>query len=192
MTHRNTILLLATLLLCIGLGWWLGSRKGTTEIVREEVRYVERPATRIDFELPAPHKVGTIELPRLQYTDTIREEVRIPADTAEIIADYIKRREYELDFSTDSTGIYKVQAVVYCNRLESASATITPLQREIVTTIKEVRKFRPYIGGGVALGAKAGASLEVGALLKDHHLPRVGYQRLGKDNYLTIGYGYTF
>lgn len=192
MTHRNIIPLLATLLLGFGVGWWLGSRKGTTEIVREEVRYVERPATRIDFELPIPQKVGTIELPRLQYTDTIREEVRIPADTAGIVADYIKRREYELDFSTDSTGIYKVQAVVYCNRLESASATITPLQREVVTTIKEVRKFRPYIGGGVALGAKAGASLEVGALLKDHHLPRVGFQRLGKDNYLTIGYGYTF
>ena len=192
MTHRNTILLLATLLLGFGVGWWLGSRKGTTEIVREEVRYVERPATRIDFELPTPQKVGTIELPRLQYTDTIREEVRIPADTSDIIADNIKRREYELDFSTDSTGIYKVQAVVCCNRLESASATIAPLQREVVNSVVVVRKFRPYIGGGVALGAKAGASLEVGALLKDHHLPRVGYQRLGKDNYLTIGYGYTF
>lgn len=192
MAYRNILPLLATLLLGLVAGWWLGSRKGTTEIVREEVRYIERPATRIDTELFPAWVAERIELPRLQYTDTVREEVRIPADTAGIIADYFKRRQYELDFSTDSTGIYKVQAVVYCNRLESASATVTPLQREIVTTIKEVRKFRPYIGGGVALGAKAGASFEVGALLKDHHLPRVGYQRLGKDNYLTIGYGYTF
>lgn len=194
MAYRNIIPLLFTLLLGFGVGWWLGSRKTTTEVVREEVRYVERPATKIDTELfPKWKDVGIADkLPRLQYTDTIREEVRIPADTAGIVADYIKRREYELDFSTDSTGIYKVQAVIYCNRLESASATIAPLQREIVTTIKEVRKFRPYIGGGVALGAKAGASLEVGALLKDRHLPRVGYQRLGNDNYLTIGYGYTF
>lgn len=194
MAYRNIIPLLATILLGFGVGWWLGSRKTTTEVVREEVRYVERPATKIDTELfPKWQDVGIADkLPRLQYTDTIREEVRIPADTAGIVADYIKRREYELDFSTDSTGIYKVQAVIYCNRLESASATIAPLQREIVTTIKEVRKFRPYIGGGVALGAKGGASLEVGALLKDRHLPRVGYQRLGNDNYLTIGYGYTF
>lgn len=194
MAYRNILPLFAVLLLGFGIGWWLGSRKTTTEVVREKVRYVERPATKIDTDLfPKWKDVGIADkLPRLQYTDTIREEVRIPADTAGIVADYIKRREYELDFSTDSTGIYKVQAVVYCNRLESASATITPLQREIVTTIKEVRKFRPYIGGGVALGAKVGASLEVGALLKDHHLPRVGYQRLGKDNYLTIGYGYTF
>lgn len=192
MTHRNILPLLFTLLLGFVVGWLLGSRKGTTEIVREEVRYVERPATKIDTELFPAWVAERIELPRLQYTDTIREEVRIPADTAGIIADYFKRRTYDLDFSTDTTGVFKLQAIVECNRLKSASATIVPLQREIVTTIKEVRKFRPYIGGGVALGAKAGASLEVGALLKDHHLPRVGFQRLGKYNYLTIGYGYTF
>lgn len=192
MTHRNIILLLATLLLGFGVGWWLGSRKGTTEIVREEVRYVERPATRIDTELFPAWVAERIELPRLQYTDTIREEVRIPADTAGIVADYIKRREYELDFSTDSTGIYKVQAVVYCNRLESASATITPLQREIVTTIKEVRKFRPYIGGGVALGAKAGASLEVGGIIKEKHIVSIKAMRIGNNNYYGGVYGYIF
>lgn len=191
MNIRNIILLLATLLLCFGLGWWLGSRQ-VEEIVREEVRYVERPATTIEYKKPEPINVRRIDLPRLQYTDTIREEVRIPADTASIIADYIKQRDYELDFSTDTTGTFKVRAVVSHNRLASASATISPLQREVLTTTREVRAFRPYIGGGVALGAKAGASLEVGALLKEHHLPRVGYMRLGKENYLTIGYGYTF
>lgn len=142
--------------------------------------------------MPAPIKVQRIDLPRIQYTDTIRQEVRIQADTASIIADYIQQRDYDLDFSTDTTGTFKVRAVVSHNRLASASATIAPLQREVLTTIREVRAFRPYIGGGVALGAKAGASLEVGALLKEHHLSRVGYMRLGKDNYLTIGYGYTF
>ena len=160
--------------------------------MREVVRYVERPSTLIEFEMPKPTKVERIDFPQIQYTDTIREEVRIPADTAGIVADYLKRREYELDFSTDSAGIYKVSAVVCCNRLESASATITPLQREVETTIVRVRKFRPYIGGGVGVGKSISASLEVGALLKDHHLPRVGYQRSGNENFITIGYGYTF
>lgn len=192
MAFRNILSLLATLLLGFGVGWWLGSRKGTTEIVREEVRYVTREPIRIETDLFPKWSAERIILPTLQYHDTIREEVRIPADTAGIIADYFKQRQYELDFSTDTTGIYKVQAVVCCNRLESASATIAPLQREVLNSVVVVRKFRPYIGGGIAIGANAGASLEVGALLKDHHLPRVGYQRLGKDNYLTIGYGYTF
>ena len=188
MAYRDILPLLAILLLGFGVGWWIGSRKGTTEVVREEVRYIKGDTITQIIEKPIAQCVYVHD------TIIVRDEVHIPipADTAGIVADYIKRREYELDFSTDSTGIYKVQAVIYCNRLESASATIAPLQREIVTTIKEVRKFRPYIGGSVAIGAKAGATLEVGALLKEHHLPRVGYQRLGKDNYLTIGYGYTF
>ena len=105
MAYRNILPLLVTLLLGFGVGWWLGSRKSATEIVREKVRYVERPATKIDTELVPAWVAERIELPRLQYTDTIREEVRIPADTAGIIADYFKRRIYDLDFSTDTTGV---------------------------------------------------------------------------------------
>lgn len=181
--------ILSALVIGIFCGWLIGGRQEVQ--IKESIKYVYRSATKIDTDLfPEPIKVERIDLPKLQYHDTTF--VQVPADTTAIINDYFKRRIYDLDFSTDTTGVYKLQAVICCNRLESASATITPLQREIVTTIKEVRKFRPYIGGGVALGSKAGASLEVGALLKDHHLPRVGFQRLGKDNYLTIGYGYTF
>lgn len=184
--------IISALVVGIFCGWLIGSRKEPIEIVREEVRYVERPATKIDTELFPGWVAERIDLPRLQYTDTIREEVRIPADTASIIADYIKQRDYELDFSTDTTGTFKVRAVVSHNRLASASATIAPLQREVLTTTREVRAFRPYLGGSVGIGAQFSATLEVGALLKEHHLPRVGYMRLGKDNYLKIGYGYTF
>lgn len=181
--------ILSALVVGIFCGWLIGGRQEVQ--IKESIKYVYRPATKIDTDLfPEPIKVERIDLPKLQYHDTTF--VQVPADTTAILNDYFKRRIYELDFSTDSTGIYKLQAIVECNRLKSAIATIIPLQREVDNTIVKMRKFRPYIGGGVALGAKAGASLEVGALLKDHHLPRVGYQRLGKDNYLTIGYGYTF
>lgn len=192
MAYRNILPLLAILLLGFCAGWWLGTRKGATEIVREEVRYIERPATKIDTELFPKWVAECIELPRLQYTDTVREEVRIPADTAGIINDYFKRRQYELDFSTDSTGTYKVQAVVYSNRLESASATIVPLQREIVTTIKEVRKFRPFVSGGVAIGNKVGASLGLGGIIKEKHIVSAKYMRLGNGNYYGAEYGYIF
>jgi hypothetical protein len=178
----------ATLLLGIVLGWWLGSRQNDYEVVSEKVRYVERPATTIYVEKP------TLVREEVIVHDTIyqREEVRIPTDTMAIVADYLKRRTYDLDFSTDTTGVFKVNAIVEANHLTSASATIIPLQREIERTVVKVRKFRPYLGAGAVIGSKAGVSLEVGALIKDHHLPRVGYQRLSKDNYLTIGYGYTF
>lgn len=190
----KTFTYIGTLLIGLVVGWWLGSLREPTEVVREVVRYVERPATKIDTELfPKWQDVGIADkLPRLQYTDTVREEVRIPADTAGIVADYFKRRQYDLDFSTDTTGVYKVQAVIVCNRLESASATIVPLQREVENTVVKVRKFRPYLGGGLSIGNKVGATLEVGALLKDKHLPSVGYLRMGESNYIMAKYGYIF
>lgn len=192
MAYRNILPPLAVLLLGFGVGWWLGSRKEPTEVVREKVRYVERPATKIDTELfPKWQSVGIADkLPRLQYTDTVREEVRIPADTAGIVADYFKRRQYDLDFSTDTTGVYKVQAVIVCNRLESASATIAPLQREVESTVVKVRKFRPFAEVGVAIGDKVGASLGLGGIIKEKHIVSAKYMRLGNGNYYGAEYGY--
>lgn len=187
---KSWLYILTALVVGILCGWLIGARQEVQ--VLEEVRYVERPSTRIEFEMPKPMKVARIELPKIQYHDTITITERIPADTAGIVADYLKKRDYELDFSTDSTGIFKVQAVVYCNRLESASATITPLQREVENTIVKVRKFRPYIGFDAFVGQGIGASMTAGALIKDHHLPKFGFLHINKDSYLTIGYGYLF
>lgn len=186
---KNCAYILSALVVGIFCGWL--SRQ-VEEIVREEVRYIERPTTTIEYKMPEPIKVGRIDLPRLQYIDTIRLVEHIPADTASIVADYLERREYALDFSNDTLGVFKVDAVVEANRLTSAMATIRPLQREVLTEVRDVRKFRPYIGGGVGIGSRMSASVEVGALLKERHLVRVGYQRVGNDNYLTLGYGITF
>lgn len=188
MAYRNIILLLATLLLCFGLGWWLGSRKEPTEVVREEVRYVKGDTTTIYIDRPI------VEYIRVHDTIIVREEKRIPipADTASIIADYIKQREYDLDFSTDTTGTFKVRAVVSHNRLASASATIAPLQREVENTVVKVRKFRPFVSGGVAIGDKEGASLGGGGIIKEKHIVSVKYMRIGNGNYYGAEYGYIF
>lgn len=188
MAYRDILILLAVLLLGFGLGWWLGSLCEPAETIREEVRYVELPPITKVVEKPIPIREEVI------VRDTIREEVAVvmPADTASIVADYLKRRTYHLDFSSDTTGIYKVRAIVEANQLTHASATIQPLQREVENTVVKVRTFRPFVGGGVAIGNNVGASLEVGAVIKEHHLPKVGYQRIGSQDYITIGYGYIF
>lgn len=184
--------ILSALVVGVFCGWLIGGRQ-EVQIV-ESVRYVERPATRIDTELfPKWKDVGIADkLSRLQYTDTVREEVRIPADTAGIVADYFKRRQYDLDFSTDTTGIYKVQLVTICNRLESASATIVPLQREVENTVVKVRKFRPFVSGGFAIGDKVGASLGFGGIIKEKHIVSVKAMRIGNNNYYGGEYGYIF
>jgi len=193
---QNLTRIIVSLIVGVICGWVIGSQQ-EVQIV-ENVRYNERPATTIKIDSPKLYKSEPIDLPqfrslpRLQLCDTVKKTVTIPADTAAIIADYLQRREYNLEFSTDTTGVYKVQAIVEANRLASASATIIPLQRTVEQTVVKVRQFRPYIGGSLSIGVKPGASLEVGVLLKDHHFPKVGYQRLGDDNYITAGYGYLF
>lgn len=183
--------ILSALVVGIFCGWLIGGRQ-EVQIV-ESVRYVPKHTIHIDSELfPKPTKVENIELPGLQYMDTVREEVRIPADTAGIIADYFKRRIYDLDFSTDTTGIYKLQAVIVCNRLESASATIVPLQREVENTVVKVRKFRPFAEVGVAIGDKVGASLGLGGIIKEKHIVSAKYMRIGNGNYYGAEYGYIF
>ena len=189
MAYRNILTILSALVVGIFCGWLIGGRQEVQ--IKESIKYVYRSATKIDTDLfPEPIKVERIDLPRLYYTDTVRVVEQLPTDTAGIVADYLQRRQYDLDFSTDTTGVYKVQAVIECNRLKSASATIIPLQRE--QTIVKVRNFRPYLGGGLAIGSKFGATLEVGALLKDKHLPSVGYLRMGESNYIMAKYGYIF
>lgn len=193
---QNLTRIIVSLIVGVICGWVIGSQQ-EVQIV-ENVRYIERPATTIKIDSPKLYKSEPIDLPqfrslpRLQLCDTVRETVTIPADTAAIIAEYLQRREYHLDFSTDTTGVYKVQAIVEENRLASASATIIPLQRTVEQTVVKVRNFRPYIGGDISIGTQMGASLEVGVLVKDHHLPKIGYQRFGNNNYIIAGYGYVF
>lgn len=181
--------ILSALVVGIFCGWLIGSRQ-EVQIV-ENVRYVPQHTIHIESELfPKPTKVENIELPRLQYTDTVREEIRVPADTAGIVADYFKRRQYDLDFSTDTTGVYKVQAIICCNRLESARATIVPLQREVENTVVKLRKFRPFAEVGVAIGDKVGASLGLGSIIKEKHIISIKAMRIGNNNYYGGEYGY--
>lgn len=188
MDYHKMFASLVVLLLCFGAGWWLGSRQKIVEI-KEEVRYVELPPITKVVEKPVPIKTEPVTIKEVVE---VVKEVAMPIDTTAIIADYLQRREYNLDFSNDTTGVYKVQAIVEANRLTSASATIIPLKRVVEQTVVKIRKFRPYVGGSISIGGKQGASLEIGVLLKDHHFPKVGYQRLGNENYITAGYGYLF
>ena len=186
---KNCAYILSALVVGIFCGWLIGGRQEVQ--IKESIKYVYRSATKIDTDLfPEPIKVERIDLPKLQYHDTTF--VQVPADTTAILNDYFKRRTYDLDFSTDTTGIYKLQAIVECNRLKSASATISPLQREVENTVVKVRKFRPFVSGGVAIGDKVGVSLGLGGIIKEKHIVSLKAMRIGNNNYYGGEYGYIF
>ena len=81
-------------------GW--GYHHGATSVeIRDSVIVRYRPGRVVRDTIREPYPVIVREPP-----DTIC----IPADTAAILADYLRERDYPLDFSTDSTGRFLVTA----------------------------------------------------------------------------------
>lgn len=186
--------LVATIIVSIVIGMFLGSRlfpKNTTSVVTT-TKYVYRPAVHFDGVNPAPLSVRKIDMPHLGLVDTVLLEV--PADTAAILADYCLKRDYLLDFSTDSTGVFKVNVGVAYNRICDYSADIQPLERQTETTqtLVKQRLLRPYVGGSVAVYGGRAIGAEAGVLLKEHHAVGLEYQMADNKNMLKVKYAYFF
>lgn len=94
---------------------------------------------------------------REHSTDTIYQYLTKlqKIDTAEILQDYYKTREYSLDFSNDTLGTFKVDASVNQNRLISAVSQIQPIQkqtvRETIVTQQKRRMVQPFVMIGTSL-----------------------------------------
>lgn len=116
-------------------GW--GYRRGADSvIVRDSVAIVFKTMPPIRCTTREPWPI-TIREP----ADTVWQT--LPADTAAILADYLRERDYRLDFSTDSTGRFIVDATVGRNRMLTATSTIEPLFREVTRTQTVIQWVRP-------------------------------------------------
>lgn len=129
---RAVVYIIVAILAGAALFFW-GYRRGVSSVdVRDSVSVQLRPLPPIKVTVREPWPVVIRE-----PADTVWKT--LPADTAEIIADYLRERDYRLDFSTDTTGVFLVNATVGRNRLLTAEATIEPLLRE-VSTVRTVYK----------------------------------------------------
>lgn len=97
------------------------------EEVISEIKRDTLPPIHDTIPRPVPYNV--------YFTDTVYKDV----DTAQILADYFAKRNYRLDFSNDSVGVYKVNLDVSENRIITATSEIRPI-RTTVETIKYVRE----------------------------------------------------
>lgn len=70
-------------------------------------------------------------------------------DTAEILKDYYLTRQYSLDFSNDTLGIFKVNAEVGQNKLLKANSFVNPIiktvYRENTVTQYKTKLFQPFL-----------------------------------------------
>lgn len=140
-TVASTIIVVAALIFAFFLG------RGT--YTPEPPKVVEKWYTKHDtveyrdtIKVPVPYQVvrdTTIYLPGV-------------IDTAALLADYLARKEYSLDFSNDSIGEFRVDAVIQRNALAQVTSHVKPIIHihEVENTI--IDKQIPFIQGYAQIG----------------------------------------
>lgn len=120
----------------------------------------------------------------------------VPTDTAALYAtwsDYHLKRKYGLDFSNDTLGTFKVDAVVYQNRLISATSFIQPNIRTIKETqvIYKVPALQFYALIGSSVDFKYN-QIQAGVDIRNKFMIGGSAIRLNKEFGYTINAGIKF
>lgn len=182
---------IVTLVIGLVIGFFLGKAEveSTPDKTQRIITWARGQETIKEVPIPEPYVVHD--------TTYIVKEVPIPTDTAALFKvwrDYYLTRDYNLDFSDDSLGVFKVKFAVHQNKVASSPvATIRPNIRT-VTEEKTVYKV-PFIQGYVIIGTSVDFSanqIQLGIDLKQKFSLGVSGIRI-KDNYgYTINAGIKF
>lgn len=151
-----------------------------------EIKWEKGDAIRDTIKVPEPYEV-IVKVP---------DSVPVPTDTAALFAvwqDYYSIRKYELDFSNDTLGIYRVNTTVSQNKLISANSFIEPNIRTVyeTKTIYKVPTIQFYgiIGSSVDLKTN---KIQFGIDLRQKYMIGVSGIRIGNENGYTIDAGIKF
>ena len=161
----------------------------TVEVEKEVVKWKTK-------QLPPIHDTIPMPVPYLVFdTDTVVKiiEHQAEVDTLKILADYYRVRKYDLDFSNDSIGVFKVNIDVTKNMLANASSEIRPIRTTIerIKTINNVQTLQFYGMFGSSLDFKAN-KIQVGLDFRQKYLWGVSGIRLDDKYGYTIDLGVKF
>jgi len=144
----------------------------------------------------------TISKP-VPYFVEVPVEIEVPIyltsqDTMEIVADYFLKRFYELDFSNDTLGTFKVDATVHKNELQTAISSIQPIVKKETTTITKT-EFLPLSQRPLYFYTVIGSSIDfktnkvsAGMEIKQKWLVGVSAMRFDENFGYTIDLGIKF
>lgn len=162
-----------------------------------DTKEVEKVVVKYKTEqLPPIH--DTIPNPVPYYvhnTDTVERiiEHTLEVDTFAILADYYRLRNYDLDFSHDSIGTFKVNLDVTKNALANARSEIRPIRNtvEVIRTINNIKTIQFYgmIGSSVDLKTN---KIQFGIDLRQKYLIGVSGIRMDDRYGYTIDLGIKF
>lgn len=198
---RNSIILVAVALI---IGFLIGRAfvNEKTEETKKITKYVKSTSViRDTITYPEPYEVvkwkegesghDTIFIPsKVIFKD--RKEVAV-VDTSNSIKDYFLTRKYNLDFSNDTIGIFKVFAEVNQNRLILANSYINPMIKTVTETktIYKVPLLQFYTTIGSSVDLKTN-QLQFGIDLKQKFLIGVSGIRMNDKYGYTINAGIKF
>ena len=157
--------------------------------VQHDTTYVPAPyAVHDTLKIPVPAK----ETP----PDTVYVPVPEPTDTAALFAvwlDYYTTRDYNLDFSSDTLGVFKVAAKVNQNKLTEAVSTIQPMTKVITNTqtVYKTKFIRPWVMAGTSVDFNF-QQIQAGVDINDRWMVGVGGIRYDKKGGFIINAGVKF
>lgn len=128
--------------------------------------------------------------------DTVYYPVPEPVDTAALFAvwlDYYSTREYDLDFSSDTLGVFKVAATVNQNKITQAESTIQPITKVITTTqtFYKTKFIQPWVMVGTGVDFRF-QEIQAGVDFKGHWVVGVGGIRYDNNFGFVVNAGYKF
>lgn len=176
---------LAALVATFLIGYFVGRSNETLKTTTKEVvRYVpSKQVYRDTIYQPVPERVFLRDtIPKFVYTDT--------AALFSVWQDYYLTRRYDLDFSNDTLGIFRVEAEVEQNKLTSAKSYIRPIVKEVTkeTTIIRVPKLQWSVGFGLSPDLKT-QKIDLGADIRGRWYFGVSGIRMNDNTALTINAG---
>lgn len=140
----------------------------------------------------------TIYIPRPYAEQLPPDTVFIPSatDTVELFRiwnDYYTERKYNLDFSSDTLGIFKVDLTVYKNRLFKATSQVQPVIRTVYEkeTKYVVSPLSYYTMFGTSVDLKTNR-INLGVILNDRWMIGIGGMRINDHYGYTLDFGIKF
>lgn len=191
---NKTITISAGVLIALAVSCVIGYFLGRSSVVLPETK-VERIITWSKGETitkyvdkPVPYVVRDTAykyIPVPEHTDT--------AALFEVWRDYYLERDYCLDFSEDSIGVFKVDISVSENKIAKSRSTITPYIRTIreKETIYKVPTIQFYGIVGTSLDLKTN-QIQLGVDLKQRYLIGVSGIRMDDEFGYTLNVGIKF
>lgn len=192
---KNIIITAIIMFLLIAVDFFFGyyfGKKSIEDIITKketEIRWVKGETIRDTIFQPKPYETIKNDTVNHIIYELIRDTIRV----TEVLEDYYAEKKYNLDFSTDTTGVFKVDVGIRENNLIYANSEITPLIKTITETnyIQQRKKIGFLIAAGTSLKFNT-QKLEFGVLIKDRFLVGLTGIRLKKEFNYTLDFGVKF